>query len=91
MSSGRGIVTSLGAVTLALRAHHNDPNTEEEATDDERMSLTITAVESARRYTGSTDVAIRVRDKINRLSSKEWWDYQFLMHPSVQQFLHHRL
>ena len=76
---------------MAFRAHHNDPKTEEEVTDDERISVTITAVESARLNTGSTDVAIRVRDKINALSDQDWWDYEFKLHPSLIQFLHHRL
>ena len=83
--------TSLGAVTLAFRAHHHDPKTEECATDAERGSVTISAVESARRFTGSTDVAIRVRDKINALTDKEWWDYEFRLHPSLIQFVQHRL
>ena len=76
---------------MAFRAHHNDPKTEEEVTDAERGSVTIAAVESARRFTGSTDVAIAVRDKINALSDKEWWDYEFMLHPSLIQFVQHRL
>ena len=82
--------TSLGAVTLAFRAHHHDPKTEECATDAERFSVTMAVVESARLFTGST-VAIRVRDKINALSANEWWDYEFRLHPTLLQFLHHHL
>ena len=86
MSSGK--LTSLGAVTLAFRKHHNDPKTDEEVTNAERISVTFTAVESARLFTGSTDVAIRVREKINALTDKEWWGYEFMLHPSLIQFLH---
>ena len=76
---------------MAYRAHHKDPNKEEKATEAERLSYSIVAVESARLLTGSTDVAVRVRDKINALSDKEWWDYEFLLHPSLIQFLHANL
>ena len=88
---GLGIATSLGAITLAMRAHHNDPNNEEEPSVAERRVLTVSVVETARRFTGSTDVAIHVRDKVLAMSGKEWWEHEFVLHPEVFQFLHNCL
>lgn len=85
------ILTTLGALTLAMRAHHSDPNTEEVPSDAERSGIAITAIESARRFTGSIEVALCVRDKIEAMSVDEWWAHKFLLHPSLMGFLQHRL
>ena len=84
------IVTTLGQVAMALRAHHQDPNTEEKPTANERPMVGISAIESARLWLG-VDVALRVRETLDGKSDEEWWQHKFLLHPNVLQFLHHRL
>ena len=84
------ILTTLGKVTLAMRAHHQDDDTEEKPKGSERRGLGISAIESARLWLG-LDVALRVRETLEAKSDEEWWQHKFLLHPDVLQFLHPRL
>ena len=84
------IRTTLGELTLALRKHLPDPS-EEVASGFERESVQIAAVESARLFTGSVDVAVRVRDKLRAMSDDEWWMYVFVLHPSICTLVHSQL
>ena len=84
------MLTTLGKVVLAMRAHHEDPNTEEKPTPAERNLMQITAIESARLF-GGLDEALQVREHVSAKSDEEWWQHQFLLHVDVFQFLHHRL
>ena len=56
----------------------------------ERESVQIAAVESARLFTGSVDVAVRVRNKLRAMSDDEWWMYVFVLHPSICTWVHSR-
>ena len=51
----------------------------------------IAAVESARLFTGSVDVAVRVRDKLRTMADDEWWMYVFVLHPSICKWVHSQL
>ena len=53
--------------------------------------MSFAVIESARLFTGSVAVALRVREILEAMSDEEWWAHQFVLHPSVMAFVHHRL
>ena len=88
-----GIQTTNGAVILAVRAHHNqeggNPNLPSE---NERKVQTVICMESARLWAGGgADAALDVRDQLEDMTDAQFWQHQFVLHPTSMQFVHHRL
>ena len=88
-----GIQTTNGAIILAVRAHHNEqggnPN---EATEEERRAQNVMVMESARLYGGGCmSIAAKVYDELQSLTNAQFWAYRFMLHPTLMQFVHHRL
>lgn len=96
-----GIATTTGKLTLAIRAKfasEGNDTPEGLATENERRGVTNTATESARLFAGgdaaypeSHDVARFLMYELNAMPLEEWWDYEFILHPTCWVSVHDRL
>ena len=88
-----GILTTNGEIILAVRAHHNQEGGNSNLPSyNERRGQTIICIESARLWAGgNVDVALDMRDQLEGMTDAQFWQHQFILHPTQMQFVHHAL
>ena len=90
-----GIMTTNGAIIMAVRAHHHmhmQAGNQDLPTQNERAGQTIICIESARLFAGGCLLTARdVRDQLESMTDAQFWAHGFNLHPTLMQFVHHRL
>ena len=91
-----GIMTTNGAIILAVRAHHHmlqmPAGNLNLPTQNERAGQNIICIESARLFAGGCmETARNVRDQLEAMTDEQFWAHEFNLHPTLMQFVHHQL
>ena len=93
-----GMFITCGQLTIAIRQHTRDSNNEPQPAvehagpqGNERAGVGCAVIESGRLHMDSMEFARQVNVMLQAMTDEQWWAHQFLIHPNVFAFVHHRL